>query len=737
MQKRFTSVWIFVFLFHQWAFGQSTVKIAGYVNSISGEPIEGANVVVQGTGFGAATDAAGHFTIENLFAGIYAVKASHLGYRDSTQTDVRVQKDGVTTLYFRLTPFTIPLDEVVVEARSSHGEVSEFRETISAETIQRSPARTVGELLTNLPGVEVIDEGGGSAQKRISIRGGNPNQVLVVLDGVVINSPQVGYADLSQIPLAWVEEIHVWKGGGSGRFGSGALGGVIEIISKRHSIDRTTVAGQFGNFGAIGIQPAISGRAKFLSYFFNFDYLQEDGDFPYRYQKLDGEEVREQRLNADFTSKNYFGKLIFERGDQAVDVQANVYDSNRGLPGLVHAWSPYARARTNRRIVMAQYRLVKNGWEARAQISQHVNANEFDNDLPPDAPLRFRAVPPFHSAFRVRSYRGALDSKLAVFRKQALYFNMALQWDDFKDQDRLDATAGPIRATENFSFGGSLRSDWFLPTPKFLSKIVVKPAMRLDKISFENNGVTRTDRQISPHVGLLISRSDGWHVTLKANWGRSFRVPTFADLFFQDFRVRGNPNLLPERSWNFDTGVQVGLPLLGRLEIESIYFHQRIENQIVWELGSFATLQPFNTDALLNGWEQVGSWKIFKNRVHLLLSHIFLNAINQSGQRTTHDKKLTYRPQHTVKFGLVLDFKSAVLSYQKRWVGSRFVTAANTVRLPGYTVNDLSLNLAGQIYKLKVNLKFSINNLFDEQYEILENAPLPGRHWRAGFELNY
>ncbi|MFQ5437157.1 MAG: TonB-dependent receptor domain-containing protein, partial [Anaerolineae bacterium] len=234
-----------------------------------------------------------------------------------------------------------------------------------------------------------------------------------------------------------------------------------------------------------------------------------------------------------------------------------------------------------------------------------------------------------------------------------------------------------------------------------------------------------------------VSRNRGWLLNARANWGRSFRVPTFADLFFQDFRARGNANLLPEKSWDLDAGLQFGFPWLGWLEVSGTTFRHKVENLIVWELGSFATWQPFNTNALLTGWEFSGVWEIWQNRIHLNASHVILNAVDKSGRRTTHDKRLPYRPEHTTKVGMEMNFRKFALNYHRRLVGKRFVTPSNTVSRPGYAVDDVTILARHEFHKFKVNLKLSIFNLFDEKYEIVERAPLPGQHWRAELEVSY
>ncbi|MFQ5709761.1 MAG: TonB-dependent receptor domain-containing protein [bacterium] len=716
---------------------QSTVKIEGHVFSATGAPLQGADVVVKGTGFGAATDATGYFAIENLFAGSYELQARFLGYQPESRHNVLVQKDLTTTVDFRLLPGVLHLGEIVVEAKRTDEPTTAFREVITADEIQRSGARSVGELLQHTPGIDLIDEGGGSGGKRISIRGSNTNQVLVLYDGVRVNDPLIGDVDLNQISLASVERIRITKGGNSSLFGSGALGGVVEIISKQTAVDELRLKGQFGNYGALGIQPALAGSLGKVNYFFNFEQLSEAGDFPYTYQKLDGSTVHESRLNADFSSKNYFGKINALLGHHTLRVQANLYRSTRGLPGQVFSWTPFAKAINDRRILIGSYSFATAHWKSQIQVSQHLNDSEFKNAPAEEAPLRFRTVPAYHTKYRILSHRGAFEGAYRSGKNQSVVFHTEVQVDRFKDRDLLQRSSGAIRATDNLNFSWAVRNTWHLPRPKFLTLVLLTHALRFDYFSFQNVDLNRVGHQLSPHVGLLLSRRKSWLFNFRTNWGRSFRLPTFADLFFQDFRVRGNPDLLPEKSWDFDAGLQVGLPVLGWLETRATFFRHNVENLITWELGSFSTYQPFNTNALLKGWEFGGSWDVFSDKLQLSASHVVLNALNKSGQRTTQDKKLTYRPEHTTKVGVQMALQGFSVDYHKRLVGQRFVTAANTVRLPSYSVDDLTFGYQSTINKIKVKLRLSVFNFLNERYEIVENAPLPGRNWRAGFELVY
>ena len=730
----FTLIVILTFLCG-FVFAQSPVKIEGTVFSNQGKPLQGANVIVIGTGMGTTTDASGHFFIENLFSGEYTVQVRYVGYEPQAK-DIIVRKDRITPLYFTLKPVIIDLQEIVVQANRERFIPNDF-EMITRKEIEKSSARTVGELLKYIPGITLIDEAGGGGRKRLSIRGSQSNQVLVVLDGVELNDPLTGDTDLHQIPLSGIQEIKIHKGGNSSLYGSGAMGGVVEIISRNNPLEQISASARNGQYHAMGVKSALAGHTGSFSWFFTYDKNKEKGDYDYTYQRPDGTRVNDTRQNADFDSQNVFGKLVLDLGHHEFQIHTHLYRSVRGLPGLVFSWTPYAEARTDRQLFLSRYAYQKKSWHHQLVLSSYENDVEFQNHPPADAPLRSRTVPPFHTRYRIHTLQGSLESRYILDNEQQVFLRTGFQKDDFYDQNVLTKTHGPVNQTDNLTAFAALKGEWQLPKPEFLSDITVSPAIRFDHFALHQQTVTHENQQYSPRIGLLISRYEKRLLALRAHWGRSFRTPTFADLFYQDFRVRGNADLLPEKSMDRDIGLKAGLFFLGWLELDATFFHHRIDDLIVWEMGSFATWRPSNTDALLQGWDLSGSWQTWKKQLHITFSHTLLDARDKSDRRTTRDKRLVYRPEHTTRIGLELEFESLNISYHRHWVGSRFVTPSNTASQPGYIVDDLSFSVRQSLKELEGTFKFSVFNLFDKSYEIIEHAPLPGRHWRAEYKIAY
>lgn len=717
---------------------QSTIKIVGrVVDAETKVPLVGATILVEGTGYGAFTDERGFYSIENLFAGEYSLRARFVGYETQHTKTVVVRRETIAAVNFELRRIFLPVDEIVAEGVGSQLETSNFVKRLTVEEIEKSNAHTVGELLEHVSGVDIIDEGGGSGRKRISIRGSRSNHVIVVVDGVSLSDPLTGDVDLSLIPLSMVKEVRITKSGGSHLYGSGALGGVIDIVTRSNSLNDVRCKLTCGNFQAWGINPGCSGRWKEFSFFGQYDHMKDGGRYVFETVKGDSEIVQTRRRNADFSDHNLFGTVAFQRGGHEVTFKANLYDSERGLPGLIFALTPHARAETDRRIFILDHRFEGRTWHWRGHLSRHENDTEYRHLPPIDAPLEDRSQPPYQNLYALTSHQGGIRFDWNPSKVLKFGCNATLRRDELEDRDLLGpGTSGVGRALNN-SRGFGLHSEARFGLPLSGTRGSLSSSLRYDAIDFKNGGTARTEEEFSPHLGLHISRNQGYALALEANWGQSFRAPTLADLFYQDFRVRGNPDVKAESSVNIDVGVRLGVPVYGWFELEGGYFRRDIDDLIVWRMGSFATFSPFNTDALISGWEFCGNWHPWKDRLNMSLSHVVLEPLNKSGERTTHDRVLPYQAERTTKIGVGLDLGAFSIDYRRRMIGERFVTEANTVRMEPYVADDISALFSTGVMGGDIRFKVSVLNLWDEEYEMIERAPLPGRHWRGSMEARF
>ena len=299
--KRTITILLFLFLLPTVLFASSAGRIKGKVTDLqTGEPLVGANVIVVGTSFGAATDVNGEYVINNVVTGVYDVKASYIGYQSITTSKVRVNADLTTELNFELPAEGIQVGEVEVVALRplvNKSNTNAIRITTS-DDINDLPVRGVANLLALTPGVVLENN-------NIFIRGGRKDEVGYYVEGTNVTNPMIGGSQVN-LPQDALEEFQVQAGGYTAEFG-GANAGIVKAqlksgtnkykASVEYITDNVTFKGSgdrfdgdrrlgaywygYSDFIATLSGPIISKRVKFFGLFENqFQNDQNPQPFP-------------------------------------------------------------------------------------------------------------------------------------------------------------------------------------------------------------------------------------------------------------------------------------------------------------------------------------------------------------------------------------------------------------------------------------------------------------------------
>lgn len=600
-------------------------------------------------------------------------------------------------------------------------------------------AKTVADVLAQQVGVQVRQFGGPGQFSELSIRGSTGAQVVVLLDGVRLNSAQNGSVDLSTLPLDLLERIEISRGGGSVQAGSNAVGGVVRLISRKAGAKRHLSASaggssfdtQRGSFLYTG--PAVGDRDIVLGY--NGFHTKGDWDFQSVETRADGSSLKSQefeRINNE--SQNHTGLLRLGRdfdGGSRLEFTDQLYYGSRGLPGLdtgapddggqnAHAherkvrnvsalraatdeigiWGhPSLEARASHRWERTHFTNPDPDFGSPSDIVQRENTSELSSDLVFERELANM----LHSV--TLSVNGRRD---------------ALEDDDFGDPERL-------------AFGAFLQDE----VGFWDDRVVFAPAVRFD-------ATEGFDDEWIPRAGLVVTP---WKwIRLKANAERAYRVPSFGELYFPDSGgLRGNPNLDPEESWNFDAGVEFAIEELGPLRsirIEVAVFHNEIENSIVFQKVSVETVQATNTgDVEIDGLELAGGFNVL-GWLDASANWTHLDAdLKRSGGGfliRQSEGALPGRPDDEVSVRIQLGPPSGVVSlvgemqytskFATSFSGNSFVDS-RTVYDASASIDVAHLGWIGAWPGRPTSLRFSINvtNIGDESVRDALGFPQPGR----------
>ncbi|MDD2964112.1 MAG: TonB-dependent receptor [Bacteroidales bacterium] len=249
-------------------FVQSVVaQISGRVtDATTGEPLAGA-VVQWHDGAGVTTNSRGNYTISGLQSGSYTFTASFLGYAPRQQK-LDVNQNGNYSLDFSLDPVAFTADPVVITATRTQNRVLDVPariNLIAPAQLANIPATTTDELLTYVPGLQISRSFGPiSARSTVSMRGMSgkeQSRTLVLFDGIPINKTDGGSVNWNLLNTDQIEQIEVIKGPGSALYGGSAMGGIVNIVTRRpQKLIEGKVAAEYATFNTPGARLSLSGR---------------------------------------------------------------------------------------------------------------------------------------------------------------------------------------------------------------------------------------------------------------------------------------------------------------------------------------------------------------------------------------------------------------------------------------------------------------------------------------------
>ena len=548
---------------------------------------------------------------------------------------------------------------------------------ISADEIAAMGTLTVADTLRVLPELLVKDSGGGGSRATVSIRGEASTRVLILIDGVPINRPDLRSVDLSTLPIQNVDHIEVLRGPFCAIYGSGALGGTINIVTK--TTPRTTITSRIGSFGESSNTVSVGGSTGGLSYLVEGILTGSTGVTP----------------DTDYGNATVMAKLHWATSDDTgwtliLDRLWHVV----GTPGSLPVTSQDLLART---------------WEGRTLVDlawQHVQRDgtgtlfrlyTLDDDV--------AYAPPgtaYGSDDTAHVWGGQAQIVLAPLLGTLLTFGADYQGQTVSHTDSVPAPFGYADA----DLGLYAQVDW-----QVASHVLLSLGVRND--TFQLYGT-----QADPRLGIVVTVTD--RLSLRATSGRTFRTPSFDDL---EPSLGGNPNLLPETAWSYDAGFDYALAPRVAVHVDGYYTDAT--NLITSVLTSPTTSTEMNVGhASIAG----GSIEV----VGHLSDQWFLRAnyTNQDARNTTTGLDVIYVPRqlgnlevtYTPALGCHIN---VILSY----VGDRVSDAANTQLLPGYWLTSITIT---QTLGHGFALQAGVANLFGVPYQSTLGYAEPGTTYFLG-----
>jgi len=699
-------------------------SIAGKVTgSPGGEAIVGANIVLRGTTKGTTTSAEGRYRLTDLAPGNYTLVFSLIGYLRVVRSDVVVEDGKETVVNVTMSQSPVQVEQVVVTASKREQSLEDVPVSISvvdAAEIKLRNSLAIDDALRYVPGVNMTGT-------QVNIRGssgyslGAGSRVLMLLDGIPFIAGDTGELNFEAIPMGQVDRIEVVKGASSALYGSNALGGVINIITKPIPEGTETEVRLYGGLysrfpvpqwqwtdeprffhGASVTHTHRSGDlgiSMFLSHQIDDGYRQND--YKRRYNLL--VKAREDFSPSNSLTMNFGlsnqqgGQFLFWRNLDSALIPPIKHTGDDMLSTRYFVDGLYKSAFSERMTFTAKALWYHNSWgfEQTGSTARTMSLSD---------------------GFRLEAL-----STLLLNPVHTLTFGV---------DGNVDLISGD--AFSDRTIGGA--AVYAQDEADLLKDLTLTLGCRFD---FQSVGLTGETVQVNPKIALVYRVAQG--TAVRASYGRGYRVPSLPEAFVSagstGLMAVPNKDLKPETSNAYEVGVKQVLGTFGTFDLSA--FRSDYYNMI--EPGLYT-----EGDQILIQWRNVTRARILGGEAAFYASFFDGGLISNLGYTYVYPRDLTlndilkYRPRHVLTANAQgrinwltasIDFRyvSRVERIDEELVDTGVIPDGDA-RVPIY-VTDVRLGGDLSFIGLPLSATLSVNNIFQHRYVELMGNIMPPRNY--------
>jgi vitamin B12 transporter len=597
-----------------------------------------------------------------------------------------------------------PIVSIANKVDTPAGETGAAITVIPGQDFQTYQYTSIGDALRTVPGVDVKQSGSFGKTTTLSIRGANPSQVQVLVDGVRVKSPTSGQAELADISPDLIERIEVVRGPQSTLYGADAIGGVVNIITKKGAGKpiQGTIEEQVGNYGMWVNRGTGLGQWKILDYSFAGSYMESNGQFAHD--------------NAD--QKALSGRIgLALPYDSSLAFLARWNRTDTDLPVKFVCCDPLptnplidvnAQQQSETLILSLEGRTRPvPWWESRARIARYQNNQGFQD-----------AVDPGYD------FDVAIFSQIDVERREAEWINAFHigRWSTSTIGLEYRHEEGDNKGV--FKNSTHTKSAFFEEQLRFFDRLFITGGVRVDDHSTFGT-------QVNPRGSLaFMIKETGTRI--RGGAGTGFRAPTLNELFFPGF---SNPSLKPEESFSWDAGVDQ--TFWGeRIRLGATVFYNKFDNLI-----RFVPITVFPFVAAVNVARARTAGLEFSGEVDLLKNLVgSVNYTYTDSEDLDTGRWLPREPQHRWNIGVTWEPIRRLQLFTQIHVVTRQFESEQAGYNPGHTRVDVGgtfrlLNKHGLLQALDLTAR--VNNILNEDYAEVRGFPALGTNFLLGARASF
>ena len=632
------------------------------------------------------------------------------------------------------------IQEVVVTSRLISRETIPSQ-TLGGEELKKLNSLSVADALRYFSGLQLKDYGGVGGIKTVNIRSMGTNHLGIFYDGIELGNAQNGQIDLGQFSLDNVEEISLYNGQRSAIFQPasdfGNAGSVyIRTKAPRFMMGRRynlLVRAKYGSSDTFRFSSLWEQKlSDHISSSLSTSVLTSSGRYKFRYRRV----TEDNTVAYDTTAVRHNGDIWAFRIEENVrggiadgywNVKAYTYHSERGIPGA---------------IVNNVWRRGERQWDHNT-FGQAVFQKSFGDKFSTKALAKY--------AYYVTRYVNNDETQIHVdntYRQQEMYFSTSnvyeilSKWSvsmsyDFK-WNKLNANM------VDFAFPHRYSNFVSLATALTLSRIQAQASLveQVVKDHVKYGASSSSRSTLTPAFFVNVYPFESKLLAVKAFAKKSFRMPTFNDLYYADM---GNSKLNPESALQYDLGFVLnkdwkqGIVDHFRLQVDGYYntVHDKIVaypkgQQFRWTMLNLGKVHIKGVDAMAEvGLEPAKDWKVTAR-----LQYTYQDARDVTDSNTSYYKdQIPYIPWHSGSAILGLSWREWDLSYSFIYSGERYSQQENILynHLQPWYTHDMSVVYHARRWSARLD----VNNIFSQDYDVILNYPMPKRNYMLTLEYNF
>lgn len=592
------------------------------------------------------------------------------------------------------------LSDVVVTATKSEKDPQDVTQSytiVTGEEIRRSGATDVATAVQNAVSVNIGNYGTPGSVTSLSLRGASSSQVLVLLDGTRMNSSRDGGFDLSFLPVSVedIERIEIVRGPSSALYGSDAVGGVINVITRKPQTDKSTAGAEIGSHGYDSLYLGGSGRSG--GWYYGVSGKRETSDG--------------YRVNSDLYQWVFTGKAGYELSRTSfLEAAVNYLQKDLGSPGsTVFGLTPNARQQERNRVYSAAYQ-GKIGQTLDLRLSGYRKQDDLGFQDPDT--IDFNTFLPAPTNNRYESTSDGSEVQLTWLL--ASWNQLTAGYEARRDRlESFDAQNG------NAEHAASLKAFYLQDEISLGEPLIIVIGGREDDHSVYGG-------KFSPKVSARYAiKSTG--TIIRASYGKSFRAPTFNDLYFNASWGVGNPDLRPESAKEYEGSVEQQFG--GGLTAKLAGFDRKVTDLIQWRWDVYP-MQVENIGKVhIRGMEAEAAYRP-SSLLALLVNYTYVNPVDEM----TGEKIYYTIPRRQLKGALtVFPEKNVYITIEGRGV-ENYVKPGE----PAWKYSVYDAKIAEKIGReARGEIFFAMTNIFDRKYEVVQGYPMAPKEIRGGISYSF